>query len=320
MKSILVIGVNRLGTFLVKHLHEQGHQIMAVDRNEKRINNIMPYVTDAQIGDSTDENFLRSLGVNNYDVCVVTIVGDFQSSLETTSLLKELGAKMVISRAERDVQEKFLLRNGADEVINPVKQNAEWAAIRYGSNHVLDYIKIDDDHAIFEVPTPKAWEGKSIGKIDIQLAVYDSDSYERLITGEPVEIRTSDYGNNWQKEPIGQVVYDDNGLVIIYLEPQLQESFVENYYQFNFCFQNSTDTNLRVECETFIIDGNEIDTWIYKPVPAGKKALDYGTMFQSDLDQFGIETPQTLEVIFSVSDSESFDELFSTGSIVIDLS
>ena len=193
MKSILVIGVNRLGTFLVKQLHDQGHQIMAVDRNEKRINNVMPYVTDAQIGDSTDENFLRTLGVNNYDVCFVTIVGDFQSSLETTSLLKELGGKLVISRAERDVQEKFLLRNGADEVLNPVKQIAEWAAIRYASNHVLDYIKIDDEHAIFEVPTPKTWEGKSIGKIDIRkkygitiMAVKENGKMNLVVTPETV--------------------------------------------------------------------------------------------------------------------------------------
>lgn len=90
-----------------------------MDENENLVNEILPYVTDAQIGDSTNENFLESLGIKNYDICFVTIGGNFQNSLETTSLLKELGAKMVISRAERDVQAKFLLRNGADEVIYP---------------------------------------------------------------------------------------------------------------------------------------------------------------------------------------------------------
>ncbi len=168
MKSILLIGLNRLGSLLAMQLHAQGHQIMAVDRNEQRINSVMPFVTDAQIGDSTNEAFLRSLGINNYDVCIVTIGSDFQSSLETTSLLKELGGKLVIARAERDVQEKFLLRNGADEVLNPEKHIAEWAAIRYASNHVLDYIKLDENHAIFEVPVPAEWAGKSIGKIDIR--------------------------------------------------------------------------------------------------------------------------------------------------------
>ena len=168
MRSILLIGVNYFGSLLAKQFHEQGHQIMAVDKNEERINSILPFVTDAQIGDSTNEAFLRSLGINNYDVCIVTIGRDFQSSLETTSLLRELGGRLIVSRADRDVQAKFLLRNGADEVINPEKQIAEWAAIRYASNHILDYIKLDDDHAIYEVPVPREWSGKSIGQIDIR--------------------------------------------------------------------------------------------------------------------------------------------------------
>ena len=168
MKSVLLIGTNRFGFLLARQFRGLGHQVMAVDKNEERINRVLPFVTDAQIGDSTDEAFLRSLGVTGYDVCIVTISGDFQSSLETTSLLKELGAKLVVSRADREVQAKFLLRNGADEVINPEKQIAEWAAIRYASDHVLDYIKLDDDHAIVEVSVPAEWAGKRIGQIDIR--------------------------------------------------------------------------------------------------------------------------------------------------------
>ncbi|MCR5266911.1 MAG: TrkA family potassium uptake protein [Lachnospiraceae bacterium] len=168
MKSILLIGINRFGSLLAKQFHSQGHQVMAVDKNEERINSILPFVTDAQIGDSTNEVFLRTLGINNYDVCIVTIGEDFQSSLETTNLLKELGGRLVVSRADREVQEKFLLKNGADEVINPDRQIAEWAAIRYASDHILDYIKLDAQHAIFEVPVPKDWAGRSIGQIDIR--------------------------------------------------------------------------------------------------------------------------------------------------------
>ena len=168
MKSILLIGVNRFGALLAKQLQEQGHQVMAVDKDEERINNILQYVTDAQIGDSTNVEFLKSLGIESYDVCLVTIGGDFQSSLETTSLLKELGGKLVVSRADRDVQAKFLLRNGADEVLNPEKQVAEWAAIKYASNNILDYIKLDDDHAIFEIPVPPEWEGKSVAQLDVR--------------------------------------------------------------------------------------------------------------------------------------------------------
>ena len=168
MKSVLLIGVNRFGSLLAKQFHDLGHQVMAVDRDEERINRVLPFVTDAQIGDSTSEAFLRSLGVSSYDVCIVTIGSDFQSSLETTSLLKELGGKLVVSRADRDVQAKFLLRNGADEVINPEKQIAEWAAVRYASDHILDYIKLDEDHAIIEVSVPVEWEGKKVGQLDIR--------------------------------------------------------------------------------------------------------------------------------------------------------
>ena len=131
MKNILLIGVGRFGRHIAMHLNQLGHQVMAVDRNEERIDAVMPYVTNAQIGDSVNADFLRSLGVGNYDVCIVTIGSSFQDSLETACLLKELGAKWVVSRAERDVQEKFLLRNGADQVVYPEKQMAKWTAIRY---------------------------------------------------------------------------------------------------------------------------------------------------------------------------------------------
>ena len=168
MKTVLLIGLGRFGRHLAMQLNELGHQVMAVDRDEERVNECMPFVTNAQIGDSTRVDFLRSLGVSNYDVCYVTISGNFQNSLETTSLLKELGAKYVVSRAERDVQAKFLLRNGADAVAYPEKQLAKWAAIRYGSDHVLDYIELDHDHAILEVAVPSAWIGKTVGDINIR--------------------------------------------------------------------------------------------------------------------------------------------------------
>ena len=167
-KTILLIGLGRFGLHIAKNLHELGHEVMAVDVNEEKINRAVPYVTDAQIGNSTNEEFLKSLGINNFDLCIVTISDDFQSSLETTSLLKELGAKKVVSRAERDGQAKFLLRNGADEIVYPEKQLASWMAIKYSADHILDYIEIDNEHAIFEVSVPKDWIGKTIGEIDIR--------------------------------------------------------------------------------------------------------------------------------------------------------
>ena len=168
MKNILLIGLGRFGRHVAIQLNDLGHEVMAVDNNEERVNEVLPFVTNAQIGDSTNENFLESLGIKNYDICFVTIGGNFQNSLETTSLLKELGAKMVISRAERDVQAKFLLRNGADEVVYPEKQLAKWAAIRYSSDHILDYIELQDDHAIMEVTIPPEWMDRTIGEINIR--------------------------------------------------------------------------------------------------------------------------------------------------------
>lgn len=168
MKSILLIGLGRFGKHIAMNLNQLGHHVMAVDNVEERVEEVLPFVTNAQIGDSTNEDFLMSLGVNNYDVCIVAIGHDFQSSLETTSLLKELGAKLVVSRAARDVQAKFLLRNGADEVVYPEKQLAKWTAIRYSADHILDYIELDGEHAIFEVPVPEGWVGRTIGQLDIR--------------------------------------------------------------------------------------------------------------------------------------------------------
>ena len=168
MKNILLIGVGRFGRHIAMQLSQLGHQVMAVDINEERINDVLPFVTNAQIGDSTNEEFLRTLGIGNFDVCFVTISSNFQNSLETTSLLKELGAKSVVSRAERDVQAKFLLRNGANNVVYPEKQMAKWAAIRYSADHIFDYIEIDEQHAIFEVQIPKEWIGKSVGELDVR--------------------------------------------------------------------------------------------------------------------------------------------------------
>ncbi|WP_394968510.1 NAD-binding protein [Candidatus Allofournierella merdipullorum] len=168
MKSFLLIGLGRFGRHLAMQLNAQGHQVMAVDDDEEKVNAVLNVVTNAQIGDSTNGEFLQELGVGNYDVCIVAISDNFQSSLETTSLLKELGAKKVVSRAERDVQAKFLLRNGADEVLYPEKQLAKWAAVRYGSDHLLDYIELDADNAIVEVEVPVEWVGKTVGEIDVR--------------------------------------------------------------------------------------------------------------------------------------------------------
>ncbi len=168
MKSILLIGLGRFGKHIAIKLNELNQQVMAIDKSEEKVNAILPFVTTAQIGDSTDEEFLASLGVRNYDVCIVAIGSDFQSSLETTSLLKDLGAQKVVSRAARDVQAKFLLRNGADEVVYPEKEIATWTAVKCSGSNVLDYVELEEGYVLVETGVPKAWAGRTVGDINIR--------------------------------------------------------------------------------------------------------------------------------------------------------
>ncbi len=168
MKNILLIGLGRFGQHIAAKLNELNYQVMAVDQDEERVNNILPIVTNAQIGDSTNLEFLSSLGIGNYDVCIVAIGDEFQNSLETASNLKDLGAKKVIARAASDIQEKFLLRNGADEVVYPESQMATWTAFRCLSNSIIDYIELDQNNSIFELSVPEEWDGKTIAQLDIR--------------------------------------------------------------------------------------------------------------------------------------------------------
>ena len=168
MKSILLIGLGRFGATMAMKLHELKHEVMAIDISEERINAILPYVTSAQIGDCTNEQYMSSIGVRNFDLCIVAIGDNFQSSLETTALLKDLGAKFVLSRANRDIHAKFLLLNGADQVVYPEKEMAIRSAVRYSTDNIFDYIELTPDHSIYEVPVPSSWIEKSIVQINVR--------------------------------------------------------------------------------------------------------------------------------------------------------
>ena len=165
MKSILIIGMGRFGQHLCRNLLKLGNDVMIVDQKEETLEELFPLVTSAKIGDCTKLDVLKSFGVGNFDVCVVCIGTNFQTSLEITSLLKELGAKRVISKAARDVHAKFLLRNGADEVIYPERDIAERLAVRVTANHVFDYIEMGD-YGIYEIPTLKEWQGRTIKDVN----------------------------------------------------------------------------------------------------------------------------------------------------------
>lgn len=167
MKSILIIGMGRFGHHLAANFLENGHDVMIVDEDEEKLEDMVPYATSTRIGDCTSEEVLKSIGVRNFDVVFICIGTNFQSSLEITSLVKELGAKRVISKATRDIQAKFLLRNGADEVIYPDKDIAEKWAERYSLDNIFDYIDLPGAFGIYEMPPLREWVGKSIRESDI---------------------------------------------------------------------------------------------------------------------------------------------------------
>ena len=160
--------MGRFGRHLCKNLADLGNQIMIVDEVEENLEEMLPYVVSAKIGDCTNENVLKSLGIANFDLCFVCIGTNFQSSLEITSLVKELGGRRVISKANRDIHAKFLLRNGADEVIYPDRDIAEKLAVRYSADHVFDYIELTEEYSIYEIPPLPQWVGKSLKESGIR--------------------------------------------------------------------------------------------------------------------------------------------------------
>lgn len=193
MKSFLLIGLGTFGTSIAHELHDLGHRVFGVDCREGRVNAVRPVVDDARVGDGADEEFLKSLEVQSFDVCIVAIGGDFHSLLETTANLKKLGAAMVVSRAGDDSQGISLLRSGADEIIYPEKQLAKWVALRYGSDQIRDFIAMDGSHAILEVAVPDQWLGKTVVELELRqryglniLAVKEKGELDVAITPDTV--------------------------------------------------------------------------------------------------------------------------------------
>ncbi len=168
MKSILVIGMGRFGRHLAKKMLELGNDVMIVDKDTSVIEQYSTVFTDSQIADCTNENVLRALGVNHFDICFVAIGDDFQSSLVITALLKELNAKFVVAKAKQDIQADLLMRIGADEVVYPEREMAEKLAVRYNATNIFDFIELTKEYAIYEIPVPSAWTGKTISEINIR--------------------------------------------------------------------------------------------------------------------------------------------------------
>lgn len=169
MKSMLVIGLGRFGRHLSVKLAELGNEVMIIDKEEDIVEKLAPLVTTSQIGDCRDEDVLKSLGVKNFDVCFVCISDDFQSSLEITSTLKELGAKYVVSKTDREKQAKFLWKIGADEVIHPEMDMAHRVAARFSVKNAFDYFELTPDYVVFEIEAPDSWIGKTVANVNVRM-------------------------------------------------------------------------------------------------------------------------------------------------------
>ena len=168
MKNVLIAGAGRFGRYAAIKLHDLGHQVMVIDLDESKINRVLPFCSDARIGNSTDPDFMKSLGIPGFDVCIVSIGDDFLSSLQTTFTLDELGAKKIIARATSSRQEKFLLRNGASAVVFPERELGFWTAIRYSSDNISNYVDLTDGYSILEIAVPERWSGKKIGELNVR--------------------------------------------------------------------------------------------------------------------------------------------------------
>lgn len=199
MKSILVLGLGRFGRHLAHKLQQLGNEVMVIDKDEALVEKYSNTFTDAQIGDCTDEAVIRSLGVNQFDVCFVTICDDFQSSLVTTSLVKKMGARHVVAKAKKDIQAEFLKKIGANEVIYPEREIAENVAMRYNSDNIFDYIELTSEYSIYEIPILPEWAGKNILELNIRkeyriniIAIKYKEHLEPM-PGPDYEFRKSDH-------------------------------------------------------------------------------------------------------------------------------
>ncbi|WP_312279535.1 TrkA family potassium uptake protein [Oscillibacter sp.] len=168
MRSMLVIGAGRFGKNLAMKLTELHNEVMLVDVNEEAVRKLEPFVTRVQIGDCMDRDVLAELGVRNFDVCFVCISDNFQSSMEITSLLKELGAPYVVSKSDREIHADLLKKIGADDVVYPERDMAQRTAVRYSAKGAFDYIELSPEYAIMEVEPPESWVGCNIRELDVR--------------------------------------------------------------------------------------------------------------------------------------------------------
>lgn len=168
MKNILIIGIGRFGFHVAKELSKLNTQVLAIDTCEDHLQKVDEYVSKTLIGDGTDLDFLKTIGINTFDDCIVTIGDDFQASLETVLHLKDLGARRITARASMESQKKLLAKIGADLIVYPEKQLAKWTALHCSSNSVYDFMDLDNEYGVYEILTPKIWASKTLAELDLR--------------------------------------------------------------------------------------------------------------------------------------------------------
>ena len=167
-KQFVIIGLGRFGASVAKTLYALGLDVLAIDSNEDLVQEISDSVTHAVQMDATDENALRTLGLRNFDVAVVTIGANIQASVMATLLVKDMGIKYIIAKGNSDLHAKVLNKIGADRVILPEKDMGVRVAHNLVSSSILDYIELSPDYSIIEIESPKEWYGKSMKELSLR--------------------------------------------------------------------------------------------------------------------------------------------------------
>jgi trk system potassium uptake protein TrkA len=168
MRQFIVIGCGRFGSSVAKTLYEAGYDVLAIDRDEDAIQEISDFVTHAVQVDATDEMSIKSLGIRNFDVAIVAIGSDIQSSILVTLMAKELGVKFVVAKALNELQAKVLYKIGADRVVFPERDMGIRVAHNLMSENILDNIELASNYSILEVAAMKEWEGKSLKELNLR--------------------------------------------------------------------------------------------------------------------------------------------------------
>lgn len=169
MKQYAIIGMGRFGSSVARTLYSLGHDVLAIDRDEEQIERISDYVTHAVQGDATDESVLQALGLGDFDVAVVTIGGDLQSSILICLLCKEMGVRTVVAKAQNELHARVLRKIGVDKVVFPERDMGMRLAHSLVSSNILDYIELSPDYSLMELSAPASWEGKSLKDLDMRV-------------------------------------------------------------------------------------------------------------------------------------------------------